>query len=215
MVGPKIMLYEFLTSIDWIGWFERLLCATVLLIVIAIFLWTIPLFINWLLSISGVHSKIRQGCVLIFRLVIAVSGAFIIGDVLGYNSQVVYAIFGTVFGVGISWAIKDNVSNALSGLLLFVFQSYGIGDEIESPNLRFKGVIRSFHLQFVVLEDINTSVGGGPKISYVPNSFLWTNVINIVHNKADLCSPDLDQQEHTHNDGTSLYLRDWATQINV
>jgi small-conductance mechanosensitive channel len=188
------MLFELLKGIQWMLWFDRILCATAIFVFITIIVWVVPIFINYLLAVAAVHPQIRQGTVMILRLIIVVSGTFILGDALGFTSDVVFAVLGTVFGVGISWAIKDNVSNALSGMMLFVFQSYGLGDEIASSSGSFKGVIRSFHLQFVTLQ--NTETG---QITYVPNSMLWTTVINITYQKIDPCSLNRQQASLASN----------------
>src|SRR4051812_7642540 len=121
------MIFEFITTIEWLSWIEKILCAIAIIIVLGIFIWVLPSFLDWIISLVPIHAKIRQGVVLLVRLVMATAGTFIIADVLGFNSDTVITALVAVFGVGISWAIKDNVSNALSGVLLFILQSYGIG----------------------------------------------------------------------------------------
>src|SRR5690606_19911845 len=73
----------------------------------------------------------------------------------------------------ISWAIRDNVQNALSGFMVFFSPSYDIGDEIMSETGHFHGVITAFNLQYVSLRRKDGI------ICYVPNGKLWTEVINI------------------------------------
>jgi small-conductance mechanosensitive channel len=188
------MLFEFLTKIAWTMWLERILGAVSFFLVILILVWVVPIFINWLLALAMVHAKIRQGMVMILRLIIVTAGIFLVADILGFESDTVFAVLGTVFGVGISWAIKDNVQNALSGLQLFLFQSFGIGDRITEVNGKFDGYIRSFHLQYTLI----TNEKGD--IFYIPNSLLWTTVIRIAHNPT---------QSYEHN-----HLTNWVGTIN-
>lgn len=101
------MLFEFITKIAWIAWLERILCAVSIFLVLLVFVWTIPVFLNWLLAIASVHAKIRQGMIMILRLIMVVSGIFVIADILGFQSETVFAVLGTVFGVGISWSVSE------------------------------------------------------------------------------------------------------------
>lgn len=116
------MLFEFVSRIDWITWIERIICATSIFLVLVIFIWVIPIFANWTLAMASVHAKIRQGMVMILRLIMVTCGIFLIADILGFESDTVFAVLGTVFGVGISWAIKDNGKH-LTTLLTDVLSS--------------------------------------------------------------------------------------------
>jgi small-conductance mechanosensitive channel len=177
------VLYELLTGVNWLVWFNRILGCVTIVIFLFVVIWVLPIFINYLLSVAGIHPTIRQGVIMIVRLIMAIGGIFIIGDVLGFASDVVFAVLGTVVGVGISWAIKDQVANTIAGFLLFIFQSYGVGDEIASKGANFKGVIRSFHMQFVLIQNVDSL-----QITYVPNQMLWTTVIDITYQKQNPCT---------------------------
>jgi small-conductance mechanosensitive channel len=173
------MLYEMLININWLLWFDRVLCSVAVTIFLFVVIWVLPIFVNYLLSISGVHATIRGGVIMLIRLVMTMAGIFIVGDLLGFASDVVFAVLGTVVGVGISWAIKDMVANTLAGFLVFIFQSYSVGDEISSRTT-FKGIIKSFHMQYVMIQNEDTG-----NIAYIPNQLLWTTVIDIVYRKVD------------------------------
>lgn len=98
-------MFAFLRNVDWIGWFEKTLCASGLFLVLTIFIWVIPLIVDWFIGFTRVHAKLRQGGIIIMRLIMAIASAFIIADVLELDSGLVQAAFVTVFGVGISWAV--------------------------------------------------------------------------------------------------------------
>lgn len=149
------------------------------------------MFIRYLLKLGGARKKVRQGFTLILRIIMGLSSVFIIADVLGYNSTFVNTVFGTVFGVGISWAIKDNVSNVINGLLFFVFPSFGVGDEVTVAGAT--GTIQSFHFQFVILRTTS-----GRKI-YMPNSLLWNSIVTISYSSDPNQEEDSDDEQTNHN----------------
>jgi small-conductance mechanosensitive channel len=168
------MLYEMLTNIDWLLWFDRVLCSVAVSIFLFVVIWVLPVLVNYFLGVAGVDLTMRQGVVMMLRFIMGLAGIFILGDVLGFASDVVFAVLGTVFGVGISWAIKDQVANTVAGFMIFLFQSYAVGDEIASASPRFKGVIQSFDLQFVEIKSTTTG-----QITRVPNQQMWIAVIDL------------------------------------
>lgn len=170
------MLYEFIKSIDWLLWVNRCVEAFSLLVFVGIMVWVIPELINYALGITRIHPKIRQWIIILIRISIIITGSFLVGDLLGYTSDVVLAVIGTVFGVGISLAVKDALSNVVAGFMLFGSQSFSCGDEVSSPGAGFAGVIIAFHMQHVKLRDLKAPIN---EYTWVPNSFFWANVIHV------------------------------------
>lgn len=170
------MLYEFIKNIDWLRQVKLFVETFSLLVFVGIVVWVIPILVNYAMNVSRVHQKIREWVVILLRMAIMTAGAFLVGDILGYTSDVVLAIIGTVFGVGISLAIKDSLSNLVAGFMLFGSQTFALTDEISSPSSGFAGEIIAFHTQHVKLH-----VPGKPPNEYtlVPNSYLWTSIIHV------------------------------------
>jgi hypothetical protein len=120
------MLFEFLTGINWVEWTERIICATAIFLAFLIIIWVIPIFVDWLLRLAGIHAKIRQGIRVVLSIMFGTACVFLVADVLGFNSGTVFSVLATVLGVGISWAAKDAIQNTISGLQVFMYQTFSI-----------------------------------------------------------------------------------------
>ena len=174
------MLYEFLHTIEWLVWFDRIVGAVIMSIFLFVIIWTLPIFINKVLIIAQMHQFLRQGTIMLTRLTLAFCAIFIVSDILGFGSDSVFTILSTVVGVGISWAIKDQVANVFAGLSLFVFRDFGIGDSINSDD-RFCGSVQCFGMQHVIVRK-----KGSPSIlTYIPNQIFFSTVIDVEHQPID------------------------------
>src|SRR5262249_2389900 len=69
-------------------------------------------------------------------------------------------------GFALGFALKDIVSNALSGILVLVYRPFRLLDSIKVTDL--EGAVTEINLRYTVLE-------AGGKIILIPNSFLFPN----------------------------------------
>jgi small-conductance mechanosensitive channel len=81
-------------------------------------------------------------------------------------------------GFALGFALKDILSNALSGILIIIYKPFKLGNQISVTNL--EGKISEINLRYTVLE-------AEGQIIFVPNANLLTNAV-IVH-KEGLPSP--------------------------
>jgi small-conductance mechanosensitive channel len=102
-------------------------------------------------------------------------------DVLEVRDHVVSTILGAVFGVGFSFAIRDNVANFISGFLILIMPTYKEGDTIRI--LDRYGKIVSFDSQHVRLQG-NENIGTTTRITsfLIPNFVFYNTVVTIYDN---------------------------------
>lgn len=73
-------------------------------------------------------------------------------------------------GFAISFALKDTLSNFISGVLVLIYKPFNINDSIEID--KYKGVVTDVNLRYTVINQ------GGDEV-LVPNSFIFSKPIII------------------------------------
>ena len=79
-------------------------------------------------------------------------------------------------GFAVGFALKDSISNLLSGVLILIHRPFSVGDTIKVKT--FEGLVSAIDLRYTQLER------DGEKI-LVPNSLLFTNPISIQSGSAN------------------------------
>jgi small-conductance mechanosensitive channel len=90
-------------------------------------------------------------------------------------------------GFALGFALKDIVSNVLSGILIIIYKPFQHGDGIKVSS--FEGTVTNIDLRYTTLDT------GDAKI-FVPNSLLFTNAIT-VRASADEHPPEADDRQET------------------
>ncbi|WP_291255754.1 mechanosensitive ion channel family protein [Fusobacterium sp.] len=93
--------------------------------------------------------------------------------VLGVKESSLFAFFGTL-GIGVGLALKDNLSNLAGGIIILIFKSYCVGDEV-----KIAGEVGYIHEIDVFFTSIRTHNGD---IVMVPNGMVVSNKL-INYNK--------------------------------
>ena len=93
---------------------------------------------------------------------------------LGLDVTAIVASLGLT-GFAVSFALKDSISNLLSGMLILIYRPFKVGDTIKVKT--FEGQVTAIDLRYTKLER------DGEKI-LVPNSLLFTNPISILPESA-------------------------------
>jgi small-conductance mechanosensitive channel len=76
-------------------------------------------------------------------------------------------------GFAVGFALKDIISNALSGVMTIFFRPFKHGDTISIfSNMPFEGQVIDINLRYTVLESPEKRI-------FVPNSILFTNVVSV------------------------------------
>ena len=94
---------------------------------------------------------------------------------LGIDVSGIVASLGLT-GFAVSFALKDSISNLLSGMLILIYRPFKVGASIKVKT--FEGQVTAIDLRYTKLER------DGEKI-LVPNSLLFTNPISIQSGSAN------------------------------
>ncbi len=81
-----------------------------------------------------------------------------------------------VTGFALGFAMKDIVSNVVSGILIIMYKPFRHGDRVKVSS--FSGIVSNIDLRYTTLDS------EGAKI-FVPNSLLFTNAISVDHPSAN------------------------------
>ena len=90
---------------------------------------------------------------------------------LGVNVSALVAGLGLT-GFAIGFALKDTISNLLSGVLILLYRPFEIGNRIKISG--YEGIVISINLRYTELD------AEGNKI-LIPNSKLFTDPITVLH----------------------------------
>jgi small-conductance mechanosensitive channel len=83
-------------------------------------------------------------------------------------------------GFALGFALKDIVSNALSGILVLVYRPFRVLDRIEVTSLT--GTVSEINLRYTVLEAEGKTI-------LIPNASLFTNPVTVLAKGPDLPAP--------------------------
>ena len=90
---------------------------------------------------------------------------------LGVNVSALVAGLGLI-GFAIGFALKDTISNLLSGVLILLYRPFEVGNRIKISG--YEGIVISIDLRYTELD------AEGNKI-LIPNSKLFTDPITVLH----------------------------------
>ena len=140
------------------------------------------LFVFWLLAVvarkvvrkagaaAGIDSSVINLLARSAHIVLMVVGLVTALGTLGIDVSAIVASLGLT-GFAVGFALKDSISNLLSGVLILIHQPFNVGDSIKVKT--FEGLVTAVDLRYTRLER------DGEKI-LVPNSLLFTNPISIL-----------------------------------
>ncbi|MEE2942027.1 MAG: mechanosensitive ion channel domain-containing protein [Verrucomicrobiota bacterium] len=145
------------------------------------------LFVFWLLAVvarkvirkAGAVASIDASVInLLARaayIVLLVVGLVTSLGTLSIDVSAIVASLGLT-GFAVGFALKDSISNLLSGVLILIHRPFEVGDSIKVKT--FQGRVTSIDLRYTRLEL------DGEKI-LVPNSLLFTNPISLLSEAAN------------------------------
>jgi small-conductance mechanosensitive channel len=152
-----------------IGFVPRVLTA---LAVFAAF-WVAGVLLRGLIVRAGKTRKFDRYLAKLFGktvwLTSLVVGAITALGTVGVDVTALVAGLG-VTGFALGFAMKDIVSNALSGILIILYKPFRHGDRIKVSS--FSGVVSNIDLRYTTLDSDGTKI-------VVPNSLLFTNAIAV------------------------------------
>jgi small-conductance mechanosensitive channel len=115
---------------------------------------------NHILKLSGKAIQI---------LIIGIGAITVLGT-LGINVNAMVAGLG-LGGFALGFALKDALSNLLSGALILIYHPFTLGDTINVTGCQ--GIVLEINLRYTILQGEN-------KVYLIPNSSLFTNNIEVL-----------------------------------
>ena len=144
------------------------------------------LFVFWLLAVVARKVVRKAGAVagidvsvinLLARsayIVLLVVGLVTSLGTLGIDVSAIVASLGLT-GFAVGFALKDSISNLLSGVLILIHRPFSVGDSIKVKT--FEGRVSAIDLRYTRLEQDGETI-------LVPNSLLFTNPISLLSGSA-------------------------------
>lgn len=124
--------------------------------------------------LSSLFARTARVTLIIFGFVTALG-------TLGINISALVAGLGLT-GFALGFALKDTISNLLSGILILLYRPFEIGDRIK--NSGFEGVVVSIDMRYtrLVAEGCET---------LIPNSKLFTNPVTVLQKRDEAANMNL------------------------
>ena len=135
------------------------------------------LFVFWVRkagATAGIDSSVINLLARSAHVVLIAVGLVTALGTLGLDVSAIVASLGLT-GFAVSFALKDSISNLLSGMLILIYRPFKVGASIKVKT--FEGQVTAIDLRYTKLER------DGEKI-LVPNSLLFTNPISILPESA-------------------------------
>lgn len=110
----------------------------------------------------------------ISKVALILLGAITALGTVGINVTALVAGLGLI-GFALGFALKDAVSNVLSGALILLYQPFCVGDHITVSGC--EGEVVDINLRYTVLQ-------GNEKKYLIPNASLYTNLIAVSKKKS-------------------------------
>lgn len=142
------------------------------IVVIAVFYFLLKL-INLAITKVTIRLKIDEHLASLFRrasrITLVVFAVVTVLGTLGINVTALVAGLGLT-GFALGFALKDTISNLLSGVLILLYQPFKIGDTI---------IIAGFEGRVVTIDLRYTELNQGQNKVLIPNSKLFTDPITV------------------------------------
>ena len=160
-------------ELDWSGlaidWSQKIGLALLILLGF----WILAIVIRKIIRKAGVATGIDASVVnLLARVAIVViwiMGLITALGTVGIDVSAIVASLGLT-GFAVGFALKDSISNLLSGVLILIYRPFRVGQWIIVKS--FEGNVTALDLRYTTLEKDDEKI-------LVPNSLLFTNPINI------------------------------------
>ena len=141
--------------------------------IIFVFFWFFSKIVQYgikkILKTTNPNTNISNVIAGIVKNLIVILGFITALGTLGINISAIVAGLGLT-GFAFGFAFKDMLSNFISGVMLFIYQPFGLGDTISVDGK--KGKVVDINLRYVTLENENLKM-------LVPNSLLVSESLEI------------------------------------
>ena len=160
-------------ELDWsrlaIDWSQKIGLALLILLGF----WILAIVIRKIIRKAGGATRIDASVVNLLarvaNVVIWIMGLVTALGTVGIDVSAIVASLGLT-GFAMGFALKDSISNLLSGVLILIYRPFRVGQWINVKS--FEGNVTAIDLRYTTLEKDDEKI-------LVPNSLLFTNPINI------------------------------------
>ena len=125
--------------------------------------------IQKILSIKNNHGNISNVLSKIVKNIVLVIGFISSLGTLGMNISAIVAGLGLT-GFAFGFAFKDMLSNFISGVLIFIYEPFSIGDIIQVEGK--EGKVVNINLRYVTIESDNQNI-------LIPNSISVSKIVSV------------------------------------
>jgi small conductance mechanosensitive channel len=144
------------------------------IVVIFLVFFILAKIIKRIINAAGKRLQFDQNIVSLLArtssIIIIIFGIITVIGTLGVNVSALIAGLG-LSGFALGFALKDSISNLLSGVLILLYRPFRAGDRIKI--LAYEGTVISIDLRYTELETDGTKV-------LIPNSKLITDPITVL-----------------------------------
>ena len=160
-------------ELDWSGlaidWSQKIGLALLILLGFWILAIVIRKIIRKAGGATGIDSSVVNLLARVANVVIWIMGLVTALGTVGIDVSAIVASLGLT-GFAVGFALKDSISNLLSGVLILIYRPFRVGQWINVKS--FEGNVTAIDLRYTTLEKDDEKI-------LVPNSLLFTNPINI------------------------------------
>ena len=160
-------------ELDWSGlaidWSQKIGLALLILLGFWILAIVIRKIIRKAGGATGIDSSVVNLLARVANVVIWIMGLVTALGTVGIDVSAIVASLGLT-GFAVGFALKDSISNLLSGVLILIYRPFRVGQWINVKS--FEGNVTAIDLRYTTLEKEDEKI-------LVPNSLLFTNPINI------------------------------------
>ena len=125
--------------------------------------------VQWIMDEKSMHANISRVLAGIIKNVMLIMGLITALGTIGVNISAIVAGLGLT-GFAFGFAYKDMLSNFISGVLIFIYEIFKLGDTIEVEGKT--GKVIDINLRYVTIEAEDQKV-------LVPNSISVSKVISV------------------------------------
>ena len=160
-------------ELDWsrlaIDWSQKIGLALLILLGFWILAIVIRKIIRKAGGATGIDASVVNLLARVANVVIWIIGLVTALGTVGIDISAIVASLGLT-GFAMGFALKDSISNLLSGVLILIYRPFRVGQWINVKS--FEGNVTAIDLRYTTLEKDDEKI-------LVPNSLLFTNPINI------------------------------------
>lgn len=135
--------------------------------------------IERLTGLRGVNAELALFLGRGLRILLLVFGAVTALGTMGIDVSALVAGLGLT-GFAVGFALKDIISNAISGILVIAYKPFRKGDEITVA--AFAGIVIDVNLRYTVLD-------AGDKSVFIPNATLFTSPVVVTRKRGVVPAP--------------------------